>query len=74
MNFPTTFDPMAYTDEVEEAARAAGWKVRHLSPMESGPRPWFQRAAPEGDSVPPRLYLSSGTTATKSPVLLRCWR
>jgi protein MpaA len=60
MNFPTTFDPMAYTDEVEEAARAAGWMVRHLSPMESGPRPWFQRAAPEGDSVPPRLYLSSG--------------
>ena len=60
MNFPTTFDPMAYTDEVEEAARAAGWMVRHLSPMESGPRPWFQCAAPEGDSVPPRLYLSSG--------------
>jgi protein MpaA len=60
MNLPTTFDPIAYTGEVEEAARATGWTVRHLSPMESGPRPWFQRAAPNDDSAPPRLYLSAG--------------
>jgi len=60
MNFPKTFEPIAYTDEVENAARAAGWTVRHLSPMESGPRPWFQRAAPSGDSATPRLYLSAG--------------
>jgi murein peptide amidase A len=60
MNLPTTFDPIAYTGEVEKAAREAGWTVRYLSPMESGPRPWFQRAAPDGDSTPPRLYLSAG--------------
>jgi hypothetical protein len=47
MNIPTTFDPIAYTGEVEKAARAAGWTVLYLSPMESGPRPWFQRAATE---------------------------
>jgi predicted deacylase len=28
--------------------------------MESGPRPWFQRAAPSGDSATPRLCLSAG--------------
>jgi murein peptide amidase A len=60
MNLPTIFDPIAYTDEVEEAARAAGWTVRYLSPTESGPRPWFQRAAADGGSDTPRLYLSSG--------------
>jgi murein peptide amidase A len=54
------FDPIAYTSEVEHAARAAGWIVRHLSPVESGPRPWFQRVAPEGGSASPRLYLSAG--------------
>jgi protein MpaA len=60
MNLPTSFDPIAYAGEVEEAARAAGWTVRYLSPTESGPRPWFQGAAPDRDSAPPRLYLSSG--------------
>ena len=34
MNLPTTFNPISYTGEVEEAARAAGWTVRHLSPTE----------------------------------------
>jgi protein MpaA len=47
-------------EEVEQAARATGWTVRHLSPMEIGPRPWFQRAAPDGYGAPPRLYLSAG--------------
>jgi murein peptide amidase A len=60
MNLPTTFDPIAYTGEVEKAARAASWTVRYLSPMESGSRPWLQRAAADGDSAPPRLYLSAG--------------
>jgi murein peptide amidase A len=60
MSFSTNFDPMAYAGEVEKAARAAGWTVSHLSPMESGPRPWFHRAGPAGDSAPPRLYLSAG--------------
>jgi murein peptide amidase A len=54
------FDPVAYAGEVENAARAAGWMVRHLSPMEAGPRPWFQRIAPDGYSASPRLYLSAG--------------
>jgi protein MpaA len=60
MILPTTFDPMAYAGEIEQAARAAGWTVRHLSPTESGPRPWFQRTAPAGNRAPPRLYLSAG--------------
>jgi protein MpaA len=60
MNLPTTFDPIAYAGEVEEIARAGGWTVRHLPPTESGPRPWFQRAAPEGSRATPRLYLSAG--------------
>ena len=55
-----TFDPVAYADEVEQAARATGWTVRYLSPTESGPRPWFRRAAPDGYRAPPRLYLSAG--------------
>ena len=32
----------------------------HLSPIESGPRPWFQLAGPARDTDAPRLYLSSG--------------
>src|SRR6266436_798864 len=60
MNLPTTFDPIAHKDEFEQAARATGWTVRHLSPMEIGPRPWFRLAAPEGGSASPRLYLSAG--------------
>ncbi len=60
MNFLTTFDPVAYTREIENAAYAAAWTVRHLSPMQSGPRPWFQRVPPDGASASPRLYLSAG--------------
>src|SRR5271166_3610132 len=60
MNLPTIFDPIAYTREVENAAHAAGWTVRYLSPMEIGPRPWFQRVAPGSDRASPRLYLSAG--------------
>ena len=60
INLLSTFDPIVYAGEIEEAARAAGWTVRYLSPMESGPRPWFQRTATDGDSAPPRLYLSAG--------------
>ena len=60
MNLSTNLDPIAYADEVEKAARTADWTVRHLSSMESGPRPWFTRGAPVGDSAPPRLYLSAG--------------
>ena len=56
----TNLDPIAYADEVERAAHSADWTVRYLSPTESGPRPWFERAALTGDSTPPRLYLSSG--------------
>src|ERR1700722_16577138 len=60
MNLPMTFDPIAYAGEVEEIGRAGGWTVRHLPPMESGPRPWLQRAAPDGGPATPRLYLSAG--------------
>src|SRR3984957_14770509 len=60
MILPTTFDPIAFAGEVENAARAAGWTVRYLSPTESGPRPWLQRAATESEGRAPRLYLSSG--------------
>jgi protein MpaA len=60
MKLLTNLDPIAYADEVEKAGRTADWTVRHLSPMESGPRPWFQRAGPAGDTAPPRLYLSAG--------------
>ena len=60
MTLPTTFGPIGYASEVENAARASGWTVRHLSPTEIGPRPWFQRIAPDGDSASPRLYLSAG--------------
>jgi protein MpaA len=60
MNLPAIFDPILYADEVETAARTAGWTVRFLSPTESGPRPWFQSTAPAGEGAPPRLYLSAG--------------
>lgn len=53
------FDPAAYAREVEEAARADGWTVRHLSATASGPRPWFQRAARTGPGAP-GVYLSAG--------------
>ena len=58
MNLPKTLS-RAHTGEVEDAALAAGWTVHHLSPMESGPRPWFQRAAPSGEAQR-AVYLSAG--------------
>ena len=54
-----TFDPVAYARDVEEAARADGWTIRHLSPTASGPRPWFTRAAKTGPGAP-AAYFSSG--------------
>jgi protein MpaA len=60
MNLPTTFNPVAYTGELEEAALTAGWTVRYLSPTESGPRPWLRRIFSNGETATPRLYLSAG--------------
>jgi protein MpaA len=60
MNLPMVFDPVAYTEEIEQAALAAGWTVRHLSPMDSGPRPWFHSSTTDGEGTTPRLYLSAG--------------
>jgi murein peptide amidase A len=56
----STFDPIIYAGEFEEAARSGGWTVSHLSPVESGPRPWCRRAARDGSRASPRLYLSAG--------------
>ena len=53
------FDPASYARDVEEAARAGGWTIRHLSPTASGTRPWLQRAAQTGPNAP-RVYFSSG--------------
>jgi protein MpaA len=53
------FNPRAYARDVQEAARADGWTVRHLAPAVSGPRPWLQRAAKSGPGAP-MLYLSAG--------------
>jgi hypothetical protein len=54
-----SFDPCAFARDAEDAARAGGWTVRHLSPTASGPRPWFARAAKSGPGAP-ALYLSAG--------------
>jgi predicted deacylase len=54
-----TFDPPAFARDVEAAARADGWTIRHLSPTASGPRPWFTRAAKTGPGAP-AVYLSAG--------------
>ncbi len=54
-----SFDPPSFARDAEEAARADGWTVLHLSPTASGPRPWFQRAAKTGPGAP-ALYLSAG--------------
>ena len=51
-------DPAVHAAEIEKAAHAANWTVRHLSPCASGPRPWLHRAGPQADA--PRLYLSAG--------------
>jgi protein MpaA len=53
------FDPSAYARDVEEAARADGWTIRHLSPAISGPRPWLTRAAKTSPGAP-AVYLSTG--------------
>jgi hypothetical protein len=53
-----TLEPRGFAAEIEDAARADGWTVRHLSPTASGPRPWFQRRAARPDA--PALYFSSG--------------
>jgi murein peptide amidase A len=53
------FDPSSFARDAEDAARADGWTVRHLSPTASGPRPWFQRAARSGPDAP-SLYFSAG--------------
>jgi protein MpaA len=54
-----SFDPRSFAANVEEAARADSWTLRHLSPTASGPRPWFQRAAQSGPGAP-SIYLSAG--------------
>jgi hypothetical protein len=53
------FDPPSYARDVEEAARAGGWTIRHLSPAASGVRPWLQRTARTGPGAA-RVYLSAG--------------
>jgi murein peptide amidase A len=53
------FDPVAYVRDVEEAAKADGWTVRYLSPVDGVARPWLQRTASAGSSAP-KLYISSG--------------
>ncbi len=53
------FDPRSFAADVEQAARADGWTVRHLSETASGPRPWFQRSAKTGPGAP-AIYLSAG--------------
>jgi murein peptide amidase A len=53
------FDPPSYARDVEEAARAGGWTIRHLSPTASGERPWLQRVASSGPGAP-HVYLSAG--------------
>jgi protein MpaA len=56
---PHLFDPAAYAREVEEAARADGWTIRHLSACASGPRPWMYRAGRTGKNAP-AVYFSAG--------------
>jgi hypothetical protein len=53
------FDPAGLAREMEEAAQADAWTIRHLSPCASGPRPWLHRAARTGPDAP-RFYLSAG--------------
>jgi hypothetical protein len=53
------FDPAAYVRDIEAAARAGGWTIRHLSPCASAARPWLQRAARSGGPAP-SFYLSTG--------------
>jgi hypothetical protein len=53
------FDPAVFARDVEAAANADGWTVRHLSPTASGLRPWLHRASKTGLKAP-HVYLSSG--------------
>ena len=53
------FDPKAFARDIEAAAAADGWTIRHLSSTASGPRPWFHRAARIGLGAP-RVYFSTG--------------
>jgi len=53
------FDPATYVRDVEEAALAGAWTIRHLSPVASSTRPWLQRAARTASGVP-NFYLSAG--------------
>jgi hypothetical protein len=53
------FDPRSFAADVERAARAEGWTVRHLSETAAGPRPWFQLSATTGAGAP-TIYLSAG--------------
>jgi len=54
-----SFAPAAFVRDIEAAARAGGWTLRHLSPCASGARPWLQRAARAGNKAP-SFYLSAG--------------
>jgi len=54
-----TFDPPSFARDIEDAARAGGWTIRHLSPTTTSVRPWLLRSASAGPGAP-RLYLSSG--------------
>jgi len=65
-----SFDPAAYARDIEEAARAGGWTIRHLSPCAKGPRPWLQRT--QGEAGAPSVYLSSGIHGdeTSGPIAL----
>jgi protein MpaA len=60
----TLFEPAPFVRKVEEAARAGGWTINHLSPTPSSPRPWLQRAARTERAATgkpaPRFYLSTG--------------
>jgi hypothetical protein len=59
MNAGINFDPAAYVDDIEEAARAGDWTIRYLSPCAGGTRPWLHRAARIGPEAP-QIYLSAG--------------
>jgi protein MpaA len=52
------FDPADYVRELEKAARAGDWDIRHLSPCASATRPWLVKKAAAPNA--PSLYLSAG--------------
>ncbi len=59
LKMSATFDPPSYVRDIEAAAQAGGWTIRHLSPTASATRPWLQRAAQTGPDAP-HVYLSAG--------------